>query len=1544
MTESDKIIKNSSISKIMKKLFLAKIGFSSWVALCYFLCAACVLPGAEASVAFQPVKALNYKLSIFLYPEKHIISGEVEIKTSVSSSFTGEIILNLNRDMEARFVKLLPGGRNVKFAKTGDTLAFNAEGTFESVLVSFYGDPSIYITAKNSFTYIGKEGCYFDDLCYYFPRFGIEEKATFELSAAVPNEWLPVTQGNLISKAACSENGLYTVYNFKNDRPARCHTLAAGPYIEKKASEIQKPGSQASSGEVVLNAGFEVSAFFFNDDRSYANDYINEAIAILEFYKKNYGVIETGRLNIVEIEKLFPGGYGPEEVIYITAAAVNGGRTGAKITVDSELLSHEIAHQWFGNYVCAEFPKANFLNEAFATYASMQYLKARKYSAFSRYSEDILRRYQLYRIFSGTNEISIADACVLGRIPAYQEIVYYRGAFVLSLILEKISSVSKLSPSRIIEKYVEKYKNKTVAVEDFKAFALNVNKGLYDFTPEDADLKKIDAFFNDYYNGTAAIEISFKKAELVETIGEDSQAVCRVTLDRTDATTGEAEINVSLSGKDFIKKYPLNVAHGKKTYDIKCWSKPSFLSIDPDHEGLTMLPVPALEVMSHKDRPTVIYGSSSMNRKVNSFMREYAKTFSTSPFMDCAIGESDALGNPNVIIIGAPGNNSILKKIEGHLPFKYFKYSVSSSADRTFYDENYALAYVISNPFRENGTITVISFETDVAINYVSKLNRGISDYAIYLPSQNLLMTENFNQTGSYPVSVKKSGAENEGFDLKIASAAAGFENTVIDNKINSLFVNVQSDRSETISVSLRVSNSQTVLMKKKAVISPKTLTELEFSFFLKADYGKRLTVDLLDEKDAVVSSMAFQYKSVYSNYIYLMPLSDESSNSEMVVSTLGDIFAKHRNQFEVIRFNFNRLPSDAAALASISGIILNNFRFESSKSQRLKESLISYAMNGGKVIISGYDFSSDDSGIIDADFMEKIFAHKISASTNYNFGKDLSRAVANVQAPDNLNPVGFRNILKSSVFKSAPPVILHGQSLKTNAIDPKNSLRGRVERLFEGALARSVIGKGFFYYIPYDFTAPRVRKSELNEKIMTSVFITKSKWREPLIGWQRLAPGFVFKEGDNMTGLRIEFFIIFILAYIICLGPVLLSVLKEKFSTDDYFAGMGVVTLMFTFIIIAWGLSISRFFTSVDLVTITEIPTNYFGKITSNNFFRVAAGNVSEVELYIPETDILESNTPQQYKTRILLDGEPGDNRVKVKITNPMRFVANTFSFSESNLKIDAPEAISIEGLLETTELSIKISAPCIARLAEKGKFVSILRLPGGHRLFEPAGHAIDARIEYSKMISNLKISETLDSCGFLSDTDRDSISQIFKYIDENERYAATSVLMSVYHDAVSVSVGGSEKRMPRTRIILSPFSLSIKPGSVMPSQVIHKYERNYYSDKYTDFTVDLSDYKRNVSTGAYKGLTAVFKFKQSNGILPQGINQLQKQFVDSVHVSLGDLDLSVAQSQLTATVKNFNKYLNIDEADDYLTRFSIPVFKPPFNLLEAEASIICE
>jgi len=276
--------------------------------------------------------------------------------------------------------------------------------------------------------------------------------------------------------------------------------------------------------------------------------------------------------------------------------------------------------------------------------------------------------------------------------------------------------------------------------------------------------------------------------------------------------------------------------------------------------------------------------------------------------------------------------------------------------------------------------------------------------------------------------------------------------------------------------------------------------------------------------------------------------------------------------------------------------------------------------------------------------------------------------------------------------------------------------------------------------------------------------------------------------------------------------------------------------------------------------------------------------------------------------------------------------------------LKIDAPEAISIEGLLETTELSIKISAPCIARLAEKGKFVSILRLPGGHRLFEPAGHVIDARIEYSKMLLNLKISETLDSCGFLSDTDRDSISQIFKYIDENERYAATSVLMSIYHDAVSVSVGGSEKRMPRTRIILSPFSLSIKPGSVMPSQVIHKYERNYYSDKYTDFTVDLSDYKRNASTGAYKGLTAVFKFKQPNGILPQGINQLQKQFVDSVHVSLGDLDLSVAQSQLTATIKNFNKYLNIDEADDYLTRFSIPVFKPPFNLLEAEASIICE
>ncbi len=1548
MTEPDKIAVNPSVSKILKKLFLSsRISLAAWLTLCFFLCAPFVLTaaGGESPVpAIKPVKALNYKLSLFLYPEKHTISGEVEIKISFSPDFTGEVTMNLNRDMEARFVKLLPGGRGVNFKKNGDTLFFETRDTFESILVSFYGDPSVYITEKNSFTYIGKEGCYFDDLCFYFPRFGIEDRSLFELSAAVPNDWVIVTQGNLISKEACSENSLYTVYKFKNDRQARCHTLAAGPYIERRAGGIQKTVSSGFSGEVILSvtdekvpvvneADFDIRAFFFSDDRSYADAYCDEASRILKFYRMNYGAIETKKLNIVEIEKVFPGGYGPEEVIYITAAAVNGGRSGGKTPVDSELLSHEIAHQWFGNFVSAEFPRSNFLNEAFATYASMQYLKSKSNNAFRRQSEEYIRRYQIYRIFSGTGEISIADACALGRVPAYQEIVYYRGAFVLSLILEKISGLSKISPARIIEKYVEKYKNKTVTVEEFKAFALNVNKGLYDFTPEESDLKKIAAVFDNYYNGTAAVEVSFKKAELIDDPLDASGTVCRVTLDRTGEMTGETAVSVALLEKGAVKKYKLDIARGEKTYDIKCDSKPSSLSIDPDREGIVLTPVPALKAMSHKDGAVVIYGSSSMSAKVNSFMREYAGTISASPFMDCAIDEKDALEHSNLIIIGTPGNNSILKKLSGRLPFKYLKYSVSSPGIRSFYDENYSLAYVISNPFYENGTITVISFETDISLNHVSKLNRNLNDYAIYLPSQNLLMTDNFPQTGLYPVSVKKSDGDKENSGLKLISASVGFENTVIDNKINALFLGVQGHHLETASVSLVVSASQSLadrerpLMKKTVVIPPKALTELEFSFFLKAGQGKQLFVDLLDEKGAVISSTVLQYKSVYSSYIYLMPLSDGNSNPEMVMSTLGDIFAKRQSQFEMIRFNFNRLPSDPDALASISGIILNNFNFESSRSAKLKQSLINYAMNGGKVIISGYDFSSGGTGLVDAGLMEKIFAHKISASTNYNFGND--------------DQAGFQNL---SAARPPAPVIIHGQSPKTVPGELKNSLRGRVERIFDDSLVRSFIGKGFFYYIPYDFTAPRIRRSELNEKVMTSVFISKSKWREPLIDWQRLSPGFVFKEGDNITGIRIEFFIVFMLVYIICLGPVLLAVLKEKFSTDNYFIGMGAVTMIFTFIIISWGLSMTRVFTSVSLVTIAEIPANYFGKVTCNNFFRVAAGSVSEVELYIPETDISASNTPQQYKTKISLDDEPGNKRIKVKITNPMRFVANTFSFSENNSKIDEQKSISIEALLETAEVSVKISAPCIAESAENGKFVSILRLPGGHRLFEASGPGIAARIEYGAMPVNSKISSTLDSCGFLNAADRDSVSQIFKYIDENEKYAASCVLVSVYHDAVSITVGGSEKKIPRTRITLSPFSLSIKPGSVIPSQAIFRYERSYYADKYTDFTVDLSDYKRYLSTGAYKGLTAVFKLKQRSGILPQGINLLQKQFVDSVHVSLNDLDLRAAQSQLTATIKNFNKYLNIDTADDYLTRFSLPVFKPPFNLLESEVSIICE
>jgi uncharacterized iron-regulated protein len=189
--------------------------------------------------------------------------------------------------------------------------------------------------------------------------------AYYKLSALVPGDFIAISEADeIIAKGVPSGKE----YSFVFSHPLAGIDFVAGDYREVRDTVD----------------GIGIYAYFFPEDVSLAADYIEHAKKYFKMYNNLLVPYPYKRFSIVE--NILPTGLSMPTFTLL-------GRDVVRLPFIPETsLGHEITHQWFGNYVFADFRKGNWL-EAITTYLSDQLYEEQKGKGWE-YRKNILINFQ----------------------------------------------------------------------------------------------------------------------------------------------------------------------------------------------------------------------------------------------------------------------------------------------------------------------------------------------------------------------------------------------------------------------------------------------------------------------------------------------------------------------------------------------------------------------------------------------------------------------------------------------------------------------------------------------------------------------------------------------------------------------------------------------------------------------------------------------------------------------------------------------------------------------------------------------------------------------------------------------------------------------------------------------------------------------------------------------------------------------------------------------------------------------------------------------
>ena len=551
-----------------------------------------------------------YNLFVSFNPESHSLKGAAEIvfpeTTNIVVSTGGLTIMSVSLN-----------GRPVDYDKNEGVIRASGRGKLAIAYESVFGgeqgktenleNPGVVPGGMVSTKGISLTG-------NWYPS--VNGPVYFSLTALLPAGFTAISEADEITYR---ETPAGREYKFSFPHPLNGIDFVAGNYKEVK-------------GRV---GGIDVYAYFFPEDVSLADNYIEYSKKYFEMYDRLLVPYPYKRFSVVE--NFLPTGYSMPTFTLLGSEVVR-----LPFIVRTS-LGHEITHQWFGNYVYADFSKGNWL-EGITTYLSDHLYEEQKGTGWE-YRKKILTDYQSY--VTPENEFPLRDFSVRTGF-ASTAIGYGKGAMFFHMLRAHVGDEAFYSSLRT---FIEMNKFRNATWEDIRS------------SFEAVCGEDLGWFFSQWLDRKGVPSLDAPDAGTL--IMKGSPAVSFSLLQKGEAYRLEVPLKI-VSGKDQAAEKTIPVEKEKQYFDIAAAEDPQTLIIDENYDIMRRLGeyeyAPVISRLLGDERRLIVYSEKDRGiyeDLIRIFEDEGFKTTEVSELRDKDIQTS------SIFVLGY--ESPVLKRLFGEV-------------------------------------------------------------------------------------------------------------------------------------------------------------------------------------------------------------------------------------------------------------------------------------------------------------------------------------------------------------------------------------------------------------------------------------------------------------------------------------------------------------------------------------------------------------------------------------------------------------------------------------------------------------------------------------------------------------------------------------------------------------------------------------------------------------------------------------------------------------------------------------------------------------
>ena len=407
------------------------------------------------------------------------------------------------------------------------------------VKLSFRYSGAVMYGAGGESVYVGARGTWYPNLGPVF--------SAFDLTFEYPSDWSVVATGRLVSSSVA--NGKRTS-RFLTDRPIS----RAGFNLGKFAAATSTSGQVAIHAYGARNveqalAGVEARAGRKPDPARQSQQIADRAATTVEFLSTELDPFPYTNLEITQLPGLlsqsWPG------LIYLSSTAFLSPDDRRALGINSPylelllsrlMLSHETAHQWWGDAVDWVSYRDEWIVEALANYCALIMLEKQNPGdmkiALDYYRGELLRETK-NGIIADSGPVTLGRRLTSSRFPdAYDRVLYGRGTWLIHMLCTMMKEAGTEESDAL---FFSALKDLLARAPNHKISTLDLQRAFEKIMPSVLNYegrKSLDWFFDSWVNGNSIPQFSLQgvrmvpsgsKVKISGTIVEDHAAKDMVT-------------------------------------------------------------------------------------------------------------------------------------------------------------------------------------------------------------------------------------------------------------------------------------------------------------------------------------------------------------------------------------------------------------------------------------------------------------------------------------------------------------------------------------------------------------------------------------------------------------------------------------------------------------------------------------------------------------------------------------------------------------------------------------------------------------------------------------------------------------------------------------------------------------------------------------------------------------------------------------------------------------------------------------------------------